>query len=89
MGHVVLVGDSIFDNARYTEGGPLKGQRQTSAPTMKSWLRLTLITMTVGGGFAGFAATFYSLFWLQVREFSLRRSESSFLRCTYTSPLAV
>jgi hypothetical protein len=22
MGHVVLVGDSIFDNARYTEGGP-------------------------------------------------------------------
>jgi len=29
---------------------------------MQSWLRLTLITTTVGGGFAGFAATFSSLF---------------------------
>jgi hypothetical protein len=29
---------------------------------MSSWLRLTLVTVTVGGGFAGFAATFVSLF---------------------------
>lgn len=29
---------------------------------MKAWLRLTLITMTVGGGFAGFAGTLQSLF---------------------------
>lgn len=28
---------------------------------MKPWLRLTLITMTVGGGFAGFAITFQTL----------------------------
>lgn len=28
---------------------------------MKSWLRLTLITMTVGGGFTGFVLTFQSL----------------------------
>jgi len=28
---------------------------------MKSWLRLTLVTMTVGGGFAGFAGTFLTL----------------------------
>jgi hypothetical protein len=29
---------------------------------MKPWLRLTLITMTVGGGFAGFVSTLQSLF---------------------------
>jgi hypothetical protein len=29
---------------------------------MKPWIRLTLITMTVGGGFAGFAGTLQSLF---------------------------
>ena len=29
---------------------------------MKPWLQLTLIVMTVGGGFAGFAATLESLF---------------------------
>ena len=29
---------------------------------MKLWIRLTLITMTVGGGFAGFAITLQSLF---------------------------
>jgi hypothetical protein len=29
---------------------------------MKSWIRLTLITVTVGGGFAGIAVTFQSLF---------------------------
>lgn len=29
---------------------------------MQPWLRLTLITMTVGGGFAGFVGTLQSLF---------------------------
>ena len=29
---------------------------------MKPWLRLTLVTMTVGGGFAGVAGTLQSLF---------------------------
>ena len=34
---------------------------------MKTWLRLTLITMTVGGGFAGVLLTLSSLFNSQSR----------------------
>lgn len=36
---------------------------------MKTWLRLTLITMTVGGGFTGVALTFLSLQTPQNRDF--------------------
>jgi len=37
---------------------------------MKTWLRLCLVTMTVGGGFAGFATIFQALFTPAIRDSS-------------------
>lgn len=46
---------------------------------MKTWLRLTLITMTVGGGFAGVGATFLSLQTQENRGFPDLEILASFL----------